>query len=158
MGGLLAGVLAMLVERAPAGHGVGDVMEAVVLGRVRLSLRLSSVGVHLGSVGGYALVGMAAATAATTHAPLMAAVMVFELSGDYSVALPLVLPTAIATLVSRRLGRESIYTAELRQRGISWKVTMEGRCVADQGLESRQSPGVAEHPVSRLCRGFCAGG
>jgi CIC family chloride channel protein len=90
---------------------------------------LSHVGIQLGPAGGYALVGMAAAAAATTHAPLMAAVMVFELSGDYAVALPLVLATAIATLVSRRLDRESIYTAELRRRGIGWEVTMEGRRV-----------------------------
>jgi CIC family chloride channel protein len=88
---------------------------------------LGHAGVHLGPAGGYALVGMAAATAATTHAPLMAAVMAFELSGDYAIALPLVLATAIATLVSRRLRRESIYTAELRERGIGWEVTMEGR-------------------------------
>jgi CIC family chloride channel protein len=88
---------------------------------------LAAIGVHVGAPGGYALVGMAAATAATTHAPLMAAVMVFELSGDYAIALPLVLATAIGTLVSRRLGRQSIYTAELRQRGIGWEVTMEGR-------------------------------
>jgi chloride channel protein, CIC family len=90
---------------------------------------LASAGAHLGSTGGYALVGMAAAIAATTHAPLMAAVMVFELSGDYAIALPLVLATAIATLISRRLRRESIYTAELGERGIGWEVTMEGRRV-----------------------------
>jgi CIC family chloride channel protein len=88
---------------------------------------LAAVGTHLGPAGGYALVGMAAATAATTHAPLMAAVMAFELSGDYAIALPLVLATAIATLVSRRLRRDSIYAAELRRRGIGWEVTMEGR-------------------------------
>ena len=40
-GGLLAGVIGLLVARAPAGHGVGDVMEAVVLGRVQLSLRVT---------------------------------------------------------------------------------------------------------------------
>ena len=83
----------------------------------------------LGPPGGYALVGMAAATAATTHAPLMAAVMAFELSGDYAIALPLVLATAIATLVSRALRRDSIYSAELKQRGIAWELTLEGRRV-----------------------------
>lgn len=66
--------------------------------------------------GSYALVGMAAASAAMTHAPLMAAVLVFELSGDYAIVLPLVLATAIATSVARTLSRESIYTAELRRR------------------------------------------
>lgn len=88
---------------------------------------LSAAGASVGTAGGYALVGMAAATAATTHAPLMAAVMAFELSGDYAIALPLVLATAIAAALSRRLRRESIYTAELKQRGIGWEVTMEGR-------------------------------
>ena len=82
---------------------------------------------QLGPAGGYALVGMAAATAASTHAPLMAAVLVFELSGDYAIALPLVFATAIATLVSRRLRRDSIYAAELKQRGIAWELTIEGR-------------------------------
>jgi CIC family chloride channel protein len=85
--------------------------------------------VQLGPAGGYALVGMAAATAACTHAPLMAAVLVFELSGDYAIVLPLILATALATLVSRRLRRESIYTAELKQRGIDWELTLEGRRV-----------------------------
>ncbi|HKP64819.1 MAG TPA: chloride channel protein [Polyangiales bacterium] len=82
---------------------------------------------QLGPAGGYALVGMAAATAASTHAPLMAAVMVFELSGDYAIALPLVLATALATSISRRLRRESIYAAELKQRGIAWELTIDGR-------------------------------
>jgi chloride channel protein, CIC family len=83
----------------------------------------------IGTPGGYALVGMAAATAACTHAPLMAAVLVFELSGDYAIALPLVLSTAIATTVSRRIHRLSIYSAELKRRGVSWELTFEGRRV-----------------------------
>ncbi len=90
---------------------------------------LGAMGVPLGGSmsGGYALVGMAAATAATTHAPIMAAVMVFELSGDYAIALPLLLATAVASFVSRRLRRDSIYTAELRQRGVAWRLTLDGR-------------------------------
>jgi CIC family chloride channel protein len=97
---------------------------------------LSSVGISIGTAGGYALIGMAAATAATTHAPLMAAVMVFELSGDYAVALPLVLATAIATLLSRYMRHESVYAAELMERGIGWKVTMDGRrVVAENDLD-----------------------
>ncbi|MFI5316411.1 MAG: chloride channel protein [Myxococcota bacterium] len=92
---------------------------------------LAALGIATGPPGGYALVGMAAATAATTHAPLMAAVMVFELSGDYAIVLPLVLATALATLVSRALRRDSIYTAELRQRGVGWELTLEGRRVVE---------------------------
>jgi CIC family chloride channel protein len=70
--------------------------------------------------GAYALVGMAALCAATTHAPLMAAVLVFELSGDYGLALPLLAAAMIATAVARRLRRDSLYTEELRQRGVPW--------------------------------------
>ena len=70
------------------------------------------------TLGGYALVGMAAAIAASTHAPLMATVLGFELSGDYEIVLPLLLATAVATLLSRHLQRDSIYTAELRRRGV----------------------------------------
>lgn len=82
---------------------------------------------HATSIGGYALVGMAAATAASIHAPLTAAVMAFELSGDYPIVLPLLLATAIATLISRRLGAASVYEAELQRRGIGWEMTLEGR-------------------------------
>ena len=89
-----------------------------------------------GSEGGYALVGMAAMIAATTRAPLMAAVLVFELSGDYAIVLPLVLATAFATLLSRRLSVDSIYTAELSRRGVSWEVTLEGRQVSESSKRS----------------------
>jgi CIC family chloride channel protein len=56
-----------------------------------------------------ALVGMAVLLAGTTHAPVMAALMVFEMSGQYAL-LPLLLPACvIATLVSRRLQPRSVY-------------------------------------------------
>jgi CIC family chloride channel protein len=79
--------------------------------------------------GSYALVGMAAATAASIHAPLTAAVMIFELSGDYLIVLPLLLSTVAATAVSRALGSESVYETELRRRGLGWDLTLEGRRV-----------------------------
>lgn len=93
-----------------------------LVGEALMALRLD-----VGPPGGYALVGMSAAIAAATHAPMMAAVLAFELSGDYAVVLPLVLATAFATALARTLGRDSIYTAELRTRGVSWELTMEGR-------------------------------
>jgi CIC family chloride channel protein len=92
---------------------------------------LAAAGLAVSPAGGYALVGMASAIAATTHAPLMAAALAFEVSGDYGVVLPLVLATAIATGLARKLGRDSIYTAELRARGVSWELTLAGREVDD---------------------------
>lgn len=77
--------------------------------------------------GAYALVGMAATTAASIHAPLTAAVLVFELSGDYAMVLPLILATAVSTSLSRAIGGESVYESELRRRGLGWELTLEGR-------------------------------
>lgn len=83
------------------------------------------------SAGSYALVGMAATTAAMIHAPLTAAVLVFELSGDYPIVLPLLLSTAIATWLARRRGGQSVYEAELRRRGLGWELTLDGRSVGE---------------------------
>jgi CIC family chloride channel protein len=79
------------------------------------------------SAGSYALVGMAATTAASIHAPLTAAVMIFELSGDYAIVLPLLLATAVATAMSRIMGSQSVYESELRRKGLGWELTIEGR-------------------------------
>lgn len=100
---------------------------------------LGATGFDVGPPGGYALVGMAAATAAATHAPLMAAILAFELSGDYAVVLPLVLATAIATAFARTLGRDSIYMAELRERGVSWELTMSGRALPRDTADEHSS-------------------
>jgi CIC family chloride channel protein len=78
---------------------------------------LAAAGFDVGQPGGYALVGMAAAIAAATHAPMMAAVLAFEVSGDYAVVLPLSLATALAAGLARVVGQDSIYVAELRARG-----------------------------------------
>ena len=103
---------------------------------------LSAAGVATVSPGSYALIGMAAATAASIHAPMTAAVMVFELSGDYGVVLPLLLATAVATAVSRAAGSQSVYEAELQKRGLAWDVTLEGRRLVN-------SPGAERAPDGR---------
>ncbi|MCB0232422.1 MAG: chloride channel protein, partial [Anaerolineae bacterium] len=54
-------------------------------------------------VGAYALVGMAAAFAGSTHASVTAIVMIFELTGDYRLVLPLMLSVVISTLLARRM-------------------------------------------------------
>ena len=70
------------------------------------------------SAGAYGLVGMAAVFAAAGRAPITAVIVVFELTGDYSIILPLMLAVVIATGLSRRLSADSIYTLKLRRRGI----------------------------------------
>ncbi|HEX4730972.1 MAG TPA: chloride channel protein, partial [Solirubrobacterales bacterium] len=68
--------------------------------------------------GAYGLVGMAAVFAATGRAPITAVIIVFELTGDYSIILPLMLAVVVATALSRLLSEDSIYTLKLRRRGI----------------------------------------
>lgn len=70
------------------------------------------------SAGAYGLVGMAAVFAAAGRAPITAVIIVFELTGDYSIILPLMLAVVVATGISRRLSADSIYTLKLRRRGI----------------------------------------
>ncbi len=71
------------------------------------------------SPGAYALVGMAAVFAAAAHAPITAFLIVFELTGDYGLILPLMLSVIMATLLGQRLlGGESIYTLKLSRRGV----------------------------------------
>ena len=71
------------------------------------------------SSGAYALVGMAAMVAATTHAPVMAVLIIFEMTSEYSVILPLMITSIIAMVISSRLLKGSnIYTLKLLRRGI----------------------------------------
>lgn len=66
----------------------------------------------------YALVGMGAFVAATTHAPLTAILVIFELTGDYAIILPLMLSAIIASVISATVQKESIYTLKLVRRGV----------------------------------------
>jgi len=68
--------------------------------------------------GAFALVGMGSMLAATTRSPLLAMIMVFEISLDYSVMPPLMLACVVSTLLARRLHPESIYTQPLRDKGL----------------------------------------
>jgi CIC family chloride channel protein len=66
----------------------------------------------------YALVGMGAMVAATTHAPLTAILLVYELTRSHETILPLMLAAVISTVVGRLVYRESVYTVKLTQRGL----------------------------------------
>ncbi len=78
----------------------------------------------ISSPGAFALVGMGAVTAAATHAPITAIVIIFELTNDYKIILPLMLSCIIASLIAVSLKDASIYTMKLKLKGILFK---EGR-------------------------------
>lgn len=69
--------------------------------------------------GAYALVGMAAVFAGAARAPMTAILIVFEMSNDYRLILPLMFTTVVATLIAEMLFTESIYTLKLKLKGIS---------------------------------------
>jgi CIC family chloride channel protein len=68
--------------------------------------------------GAYALVGMAAVFAGATRAPFTAIIMLFEMTRDYNIILPLMVAVVISTVISRSLNRETIYTLKLVRRGV----------------------------------------
>jgi CIC family chloride channel protein len=69
--------------------------------------------------GALALVGMAGVLAGTTHAVVSAVLILFEMTGDYQVMLPLMLSAALAAVTSRAIEPDSLYTAPLRRRGVA---------------------------------------
>ena len=68
--------------------------------------------------GPYALVGMGAVLSAATHAPVASILILFELTGDYAIILPLMLAVTLSTVGSRMLDRDSVYTRKLRRKGV----------------------------------------
>src|SRR4051794_33372190 len=68
--------------------------------------------------GAYALVGMGTAFAGIVRAPLTSVIMIFELTRDYSIIVPLMLSNLIAFFISHRLQPQPIYEALMRLEGI----------------------------------------
>jgi CIC family chloride channel protein len=77
------------------------------------------------SPGAYALVAMGGLVAGTTRAPITAIIIVFELTKDYNIILPLMVTCIISTILSSKLSRESIYTLKLLLRNIKIKERAE---------------------------------
>ena len=100
-------------------------------------LTLNRIGlVDEGSATAFALVGMAAVTAGTTHAPLTAIVILYELTREPKVILPVMFAAIVATAGAQLISKDSIYTLKLRRRGIRFgtlaDLTILKRITADQ--------------------------
>lgn len=70
------------------------------------------------SPGAYALVGMGALFAGAARAPITAVLILFELTGEYAIILPIMLAVVAATAVSKAITPDTIYLLKLRRRGI----------------------------------------
>jgi CIC family chloride channel protein len=68
--------------------------------------------------GAYALVGMGGLVAAATHAPITAIIIIFELTGNYTIILPLMITCISSTVLATMLKKGNIYTIKLRRRGV----------------------------------------
>ena len=66
----------------------------------------------------FALVGMAAMVAATTHAPMTGVMLVYELTQTYALIVPLLLCAVLSVIIGRLLARESVYSSELLAAGV----------------------------------------
>jgi len=135
------------VEQALAGQiGLVTLVAILILKMVATSLTLGSggsggifapslfigamiggafgIGVHYlfpaitASSGAYALVGMGAFFAVLVRGPITAIIILFEITRDYALILPLMIAIVISTIVARRFNSESIYTLRLLRRGI----------------------------------------
>lgn len=69
------------------------------------------------SPGAFALVGMAGLLAGSTAAPLTAILVVFEMTGDYGLILPLMLVCVLSYLTADRVAGESLYSISLERQG-----------------------------------------
>jgi CIC family chloride channel protein len=136
---LLFLVLAKLVATAAAiGSGaVGGLMTPTLfLGAgvgAAFGLALERLGWVEGlPVGLFAAVGMGGLLAATTRSPLLAMILLFEISLDYALMPALMLACVMATLAARRFHEESVYSEALRDKGVVAHTTLTSREAASE--------------------------
>ncbi|MCX5877189.1 MAG: chloride channel protein [Deltaproteobacteria bacterium] len=135
------------LEEVLAGHGVLWVMAALIFFKIAATaLTLGSGGAggvfapalfigavtggtfgsvahtllpqHTANPGAYAAVGIGAFLAAATHAPLTAIFLLFEMTGNYLIIIPIMLSSIIGTVVAARLNPDSIDTVDFSRDGI----------------------------------------
>lgn len=72
----------------------------------------------ISSVGAFSFVGMAALLAGSTRAPMTAVIIIFEITNDYHMILPVMISTVLATMIARSIESQTIYTRKLKEKGI----------------------------------------
>jgi CIC family chloride channel protein len=88
---------------------------------------------YTGTPGAYALVGMGTAFAGIVRAPMTSVVMIFEITRDYAVIVPLMISNLVSFFISARFQKQPIYEVLAQQDGIHLP-SVETR----QQLEQRQ--------------------
>lgn len=95
-----------------------------------------------GSPGAYSIVGMGAVVGATTHGPLSAILILFEMTGDYKIILPLMIACIVSSMAAGHLFKESIYTLKLARRGVNIREGKEVNVLRSIYVKDVMSPEV----------------
>jgi chloride channel protein, CIC family len=102
---------------------------------------------HLAAAAGaYGLVGMGAVFAATARAPITGLIIIFELTGDYRIILPLMFAIVVATSLANATTRDTVYTLKLRRRGIDIDAPRATSPMAQ--IEVGEAMGLPPRPLS----------
>ena len=104
-----------------------------VLGGAFGQLASMHYGFPIAPSGAYALVGMASVFSAAARAPITAILIVFELTGSYSMILPIMVAVVTATSIAQMIHKDSIYLGKLKRKGIDIKSFEETRVL--EGLK-----------------------
>jgi len=110
--------------------------------------------------GAYAMVGMAAVFAGATRAPITAILILFEMTREYEIILPLMTAVVVATVTSQIIMPHTIYTEKLRRRGIELGERREGGVLTTipvgQAMQRTFEVARAEAPASDVIEAFAA--
>jgi len=111
---------------------------------------------YTGSAGAYALVGMGAAFAGIVRVPLTSVIMIFEVTRDYSIIVPLMISNLISYFISSRLQKEPIYEALQHQDGIHLPTAARSRTSQLKVLDAFQPDGETLRATQRISEALVA--
>jgi CIC family chloride channel protein len=114
-------------------------MGAVIGGAYGQVMHLILPGVT-GPSGAYAVVGMAAVFAGAARAPITAIVIMFEMTQDYQIILPLMFATVVSSIIAQHLEPESIYTLKLKLRGIDMRARKQDNPLREVYVKDAMTP------------------
>jgi CIC family chloride channel protein len=111
--------------------------------------------------GAYGLVGMGAVFAAAARAPITALLIIFELTGNYRIILPLMLAIVVSTALANLVTRDNVYTLKLRRRGIDIdapRPSLMAQITVREAMSDRPPAVAANTPLSTLVERFSGDG
>lgn len=139
----LLATTASFVSGSPGGLFAPTLFMGAMLGGAVCALeRVVAPGVT-GPIGVYALVGMGAMFAGVVRAPITSVIMIVELSGNYSIVLPVMISNTIAFLVSRQFQHVGLFDFLAQEDGTALPAIDDDREINVQSVEdAMRSPGV----------------